>query len=169
MGRKIWQEHQHIVRSSSQTHTLRHGHKNTVLQVKWNGNGNWLVSASRDQLVKLFELRMMREMQTFRGHKKEVTALAWHPFHEDLLVSGGFDGSIIYWLVGSDDPQAEMIGHESSVWDLAWHPVGHILCSGSNDHTTKFWCRNRPGDMTKDKFITTKPDATNEDRTDISK
>jgi len=40
-----------------------------------------------------------------------------------------------------------MVGaHENSVWDLAWHPVGHILASGSNDHTTKFWCRQRPGD-----------------------
>lgn len=25
-------------------------------------------------------------------------------------------------------------------------------CSGSNDHTTKFWCRNRPGDTIRDKF-----------------
>ncbi|KAH9319745.1 hypothetical protein KI387_021514, partial [Taxus chinensis] len=41
--------------------------------------------------------------------------------------------------------------HESAVWDLAWHPMGHILCSGSNDHTTKFWCRNRPGDTGRDK------------------
>lgn len=42
--------------------------------------------------------------------------------------------------------------HESSVWSLAWHPLGHILCSGSNDHTTKFWCRNRPGDDLSDKY-----------------
>ncbi len=26
--------------------------------------------------------------------------------------------------------------HEMMVWSLAWHPMGHILCSGSNDHTT---------------------------------
>lgn len=25
-------------------------------------------------------------------------------------------------------------------------------CSGSNDHTTRFWCRNRPGDTARDKF-----------------
>jgi polyadenylation factor subunit 2 len=80
--------------------------------VKWNQNGNWLLSASRDQLVKLFDLRMMKEIQTFRGHNKEVTgkptklsnnflkAVAWHPFHEDFFVSGGFDGALIYWRVG---------------------------------------------------------------------
>jgi len=42
--------------------------------------------------------------------------------------------------------------HESIVWTLAWHPCGHILCSGSNDHTVKFWTRNRPGDQMRDKY-----------------
>lgn len=36
--------------------------------------------------------------------------------------------------------------HESNVWALAYHPMGHILCTGSNDHTTRFWCRDRPGE-----------------------
>lgn len=42
--------------------------------------------------------------------------------------------------------------HDSIVWTLAWHPLGHILCSGSNDHTSKFWTRNRPGDLMRDKY-----------------
>lgn len=42
--------------------------------------------------------------------------------------------------------------HDSIVWTLAWHPLGHILCSGSNDHTIKFWTRNRPGDQMRDKY-----------------
>merc|ERR1712223_1376788 len=40
----------------------------------------------------------------------------------------------------------------SIVWCLAWHPVGHILTTGSNDHTVKFWSRNRPGDSMRDKY-----------------
>lgn len=80
--------------------TFSHGHKNTVLQAKWNKNGNWLLTASRDQLLKLFDIRMMREFQTFKSHKREVTAAAWHPFDENLFVSGGFDGVLLYWVVG---------------------------------------------------------------------
>jgi len=64
----------------------------------------------------------------------------------------------------------EQGAHEACIWSLAWHPLGtlnftrftcftgtkvqiltlryarasgHILCSGSNDHSCKFWCRNR--------------------------
>lgn len=29
---------------------------------------------------------------------------------------------------------------------LSFHPLGHLLVSGSNDHTTRFWARERPGD-----------------------
>ena len=44
-----------------------------MIQIKWNQNGNWLLTASRDHLLKLFDIRMMKELQTFRGHKREAT------------------------------------------------------------------------------------------------
>jgi polyadenylation factor subunit 2 len=33
-------------------------------------------------------------------------------------------------LAGMDD------AHEGMIWDMSWHPLGHMLVSGSNDHTT---------------------------------
>lgn len=131
-----------------------HAHKSTVMDVKWNENGNWLVTASRDHLLKLFDLRnLSQEVQTFRGHKKEAFSVAWHPSHEGLFCSGGSDGSILFWNVGTDKEVGGIEqAHDSIVWSLAWHPLGHILCSGSNDHTSKFWTRNRPGDQMRDKY-----------------
>lgn len=124
------------------------------MEVKWNRNGNWLLTASRDHLLKLFDIRKMnQEMQTFRGHKKEACSLAWHPIHETLFASGGSDGAVMFWMVGADKEVGAMENaHDSCVWSLAWHPLGHILCSGSNDHTSKFWTRNRPGDRMRDKY-----------------
>lgn len=43
------------------------------MAVEWNKNGNWLLTGSRDHLIKLYDIRIMKEIQTFRGHKKEVT------------------------------------------------------------------------------------------------
>ncbi|KAJ8913542.1 hypothetical protein NQ315_017093 [Exocentrus adspersus] len=131
-----------------------HAHKSTVMDLKWNENGNWLITASRDHLLKLFDLRnLSQEVQTFRGHKKEASSVAWHPVHEGLFSSGGSDGAIMFWHVGADkEVGAIEQAHDSIVWTLAWHPLGHILCSGSNDHTSKFWTRNRPGDQMRDKY-----------------
>ena len=76
------------------------------------------------------------------------TAVAWHPIHTNLLSSGGSDGSILHWAIDSPTPipiDTVEFAHESNVWSLAYHPFGHVLASASNDHTTRFWSRNRPG------------------------
>lgn len=133
--------------------TTLHGHKKTVVKVKWNSNGNWLLSGSQDQLIKIYDIRMMKEFQVFRGHRRDVTSLEWHPQHKDFFVSGAYDGAIYYWVVGQTDPVASVpCAHQSSVWDLDWHPMGHILATSSNDHATKFWTRQRPGDQMNDKY-----------------
>lgn len=142
------------------------------------------------------------------------TAVAWHPIHEGLFVSGGSDGAVMFWNMGlvyilldhlqSRDqcknniflqssciiPRKNFLickdlankssgfdcqlsltyryswylryqclkypcstvcvllysldrevgsmeeAHEGMVWSLAWHPMGHILATGSNDHST---------------------------------
>lgn len=96
------------------------------MDLKWNENGNWLITASRDHLLKLFDLRNLREeVQVFRGHKKEASAVSWHPIHEGLFSSGGSDGSILFWNVGTDKEVGAIdTAHDSIVWTLAWHPLG---------------------------------------------
>ena len=42
---KLWDP-----RSGTPLNTL-HGHKNGVLSVKWNPNGNWLVTTAKDQVI----------------------------------------------------------------------------------------------------------------------
>jgi polyadenylation factor subunit 2 len=85
--------------------------------------------------------------------------VTWHPFHP-LLVSGGSEGSIMHWDLTATEtsgasgqtttaPRATLAeAHDSNVWSLAFHPLGHLLVSASNDHTTRFWSRERPGDQT---------------------
>ncbi|CAH0521856.1 unnamed protein product [Peronospora belbahrii] len=144
---KIWDP-----KSGNSLNTL-HGHKNTVFKVAWNQNGNWLLTASRDQLIKIYDIRMLKEFATLKGHAREVTSIAWHPWYERLFVSGSYDGSLMYWEVGKENALASIPqAHDTAVWDIQWHPVGHVVATGSNDHSTKFWCRNRPGDPMDDKY-----------------
>eukprot|EP01100_Stratorugosa_tubuloviscum_P010251 TRINITY_DN437_c0_g1_i1.p1 TRINITY_DN437_c0_g1~~TRINITY_DN437_c0_g1_i1.p1 ORF type:complete len:419 (-),score=169.64 TRINITY_DN437_c0_g1_i1:65-1321(-) len=125
-------------------------HMDIVTRVKFNFNGNWVLSASKDRKIKLFDLRMLKEkeIQVFSGHSDEVTTIAWHPQHEKLFASGGADGKIAYWLADTNEPIADVPdAHETNICDLAWHPLGHILCSGGKANKTKFWSRSRPSEQ----------------------
>ena len=84
-----------------------------------------------------------------------VEAVTWHPTHP-IVVSGGSEGAILHWDLNTPEPtfgqppsppRANLDqAHDSNVWSLTFHPLGHLLVSGSNDHTTRFWSRERPGD-----------------------
>ena len=106
-----------------------HGHRNVINDVRWNRNGHWLLSAGKDQVIRMHDLRMLsastsmagssgitgdatKEVACFRGHRKEVVSLAWHPVHESLLASGSADGAILFWL--ADDACVGMSGHGAS-------------------------------------------------------
>lgn len=53
---------------------VSHAHKATVQCVSWNRNGNWLLTAARDTLIKVFDIRNMKEIHTLKGHKKDVNS-----------------------------------------------------------------------------------------------
>ncbi|KAJ2501800.1 WD repeat-containing protein 33, partial [Coemansia sp. RSA 2052] len=131
-------------------------HNNSITELQWNRNGNWLLSGGSDHCVKLFDIRKFKEEIHSYATRREVHSVAWHPVHETLFASGGSqcdnkrsatDGSIQFWMTDDLKLKGEVDGaHTSQIWSLAWHPMGHVLASGSNDHTTKFWCRPRPAE-----------------------
>ncbi|CZT06824.1 related to polyadenylation factor I subunit 2 [Rhynchosporium graminicola] len=159
---------------TSRVLTTLHGHKNTLTKTLFERvRGDCLATSARDQIARVFDLRMMRDIVLLKGHEKEISTLAWHPFHSNMISTGGGDGAIHHYLL--DEPNnpsgavptlapwdstspstavAQTINpahkvkhaHEFPIWSMDWHPLGHILASGSNDRTTKFWTRARPGD-----------------------
>ena len=139
---KLWD-----ARAGASVGTL-HGHKATITATRFNAiNGNWILTASRDQTCKLFDVRMQAEIATFVGHGSDITQVAWHPLQEDVFVSGGHDGSMCFWLAGSDSYVEKVPGvHDGTIYTFGWNPAGHLLVSGGGDAATKFWCRGRPGD-----------------------
>lgn len=66
-------------------------------------------------------------------------------------------GDLILWFLFFSN-EREIGGmesaHDSFIWNLSWHPLGHVLVSCSSDHTSKFWCRNRPGEEMRDRYNT---------------
>ena len=67
--------------------------------LNWNKNGNFLC-AGNGNLVKIFDIRKMAEVEVLKGHNNVINSIKWHPVHESLLLSGCYDGSMAYWMMG---------------------------------------------------------------------
>lgn len=125
--------------------TTFHYHKNTILSMKFYRD-NYLLSGGKDQVVKMLDLRTMKEMFTYKNNK-DVTTINTHPFNH-LFVTGNNEGNIYFWDFLNENPIAVSDEkHENTIWSLDFHPAGHVLASASADFTIKFWLRKRPEDF----------------------
>ncbi|RNF07797.1 WD-40 repeat protein [Trypanosoma conorhini] len=141
------------------------GHAQSVNCVRWNPNGTTLLSASKDCTVKLWDIRMVQEIASYEAHSKSVERVEWHPQVQDLFVSAGADGNLMYWLVDAYEVSQGQGGflhiiHETAAVEsahdrfrdvanpvnaIAWDPLGNLLASCSTE--VKYWHRNKPGAM----------------------
>ena len=71
----------HLLIPNSTNFASRHQHKNTIQALSWSPNGNLVASASRDQTVRVFDIRAMKEFRILKGHKKEVCCMINHSLH----------------------------------------------------------------------------------------
>src|ERR1700760_2578966 len=94
---------------SSRCLTTLNSSKNQVSRTIFEkSDGTLLATTGRDQIIRIFDLRMMREVFLLRGHETEVTALVWHPLHKNLISSGGHAGAIHHYLLDEQNQPPEV-------------------------------------------------------------
>jgi len=125
-----------------------YAHKKHIVSCGWSCGGNLFATGSKDSTVKIFDIRALgRTVSTFRGHSSEVRVMQWHPQHDNLLLSGDYNGQLAYWVVGESSSAHTRIenAHRNSLNMICYHPIGHIVSTASFDGSVKFWCREPPG------------------------
>ena len=75
------------------------------------------------ELWQVWDLRMLKELGSYRGHVRDVMCAAWHPVHEELFSSGSQDGTLMYWLLSRSAPQVR-----GQRWPIR-HPGAAPVCS----------------------------------------
>jgi len=126
------------------------GHKAMINDIVFTPDGRFLVSASNDKLIRVWDIETGKTVRTLRGqieegHKGKIYAMALSPDGQ-WLAAGGF-------LAGNDDNQyairlydfhtgnivALFKGHTNVVLSLAFSPDAHYLVSGSADFNAILW------------------------------
>jgi len=101
-------------------------------------DGKWIVSASSDKTLKIWDGVSGRELHTLTGHTDKVRACAIN--HDgSYIVSASDDKTLKIWDAATGAEQATLAGHTKEDNACAISPDGAFIVSASDDTTLKIW------------------------------
>jgi WD40 repeat protein len=132
-------EQEWLIRNPLTTNLLKtlRGHKKTVYSIDFSPDRKILVSGSRDNTIKLWDVKTGQEINTLTGHGNSVFSVAINP-QGDILASGSKDRTIKLWNLQTNQV-IRTWRHKDGVKTVVFSHDGRILASGSYDGTIKLW------------------------------
>ncbi|KAG0199770.1 ubiquitin-protein transferase activating protein [Mortierella sp. GBA30] len=96
-------------------------HTNEVCGLKWRSDGQQLASGGNDNLVNIWDPRSTVPKFTKTNHTAAVKALAWCPWQNNLLASGGgtYDKQIHFWNTHTG-ARTQSLNTGSQVTSIVW-------------------------------------------------
>ncbi|MEM9271708.1 MAG: hypothetical protein AAGA80_01920 [Cyanobacteria bacterium P01_F01_bin.143] len=114
------------------------GHQDAVWSVAISSDGKSIVSGSKDNTVKLWDIANQSEVHPFTGHQDAVWSVAISSDGK-YLVSGSWDNTVKLWDIDNKSLVHTFSGHQGAVWSVAISSDGKSIVSGSDDKTIKLW------------------------------
>ncbi|KAL4072497.1 coatomer WD associated region-domain-containing protein [Scleroderma yunnanense] len=134
-----------------------HGHLDYVRTVQFHHEMPWILSASDDQTIRIWNSTSRNCIAILTGHSHYVMSAQFHP-KEDLIVSTSMDQTVRVWDIsglrkntpGSGPNNFETFdtfstvkyvleGHDRGVNFASFHPSLPLIVSAADDRTIKIW------------------------------
>lgn len=117
-----------------------------VTAVTFNDTAEQIISSGIDNVIKLWDLRKNRIVNTLQGHTDTVTGLSLSPDGSHVL-SNSMDNSLRMWDVRPYVPGERCVkvfqGHqhnfEKNLLRCAWSKDGDLVAAGSGDRFVYIW------------------------------
>lgn len=145
------------------------GHLDYIRTVQFHHEYPWILSASDDQTIRIWNWQSRTCVAVLTGHNHYVMCAQFHP-KEDLIVSASLDQTVRVWdisglrkknlpgmgfghsseeglripqndIFGNADAIVKFVleGHDRGVNWAAFHPTAPLIVSGADDRHIKLW------------------------------
>ncbi|KAI0943609.1 hypothetical protein AcW1_002733 [Taiwanofungus camphoratus] len=108
------------------------GHTGGVLDLRIDAK--WIVSCSKDALIRVWDRKTLGLHCTFRGHEGPVNAVG---LQDNKVVSASGDGKMMLWDIQSGERLRTFEGHDRGLACIEFKD--DLIVSGSNDCKIKVW------------------------------
>ena len=117
------------------------GHKDTITGMKLSHDGNYLLSNSIDETLRIWDLKVLPSNETRQSKllfgvahnfERNLLRCSWS-IDDNYVSAGSADKLLKVWRVEDEKLIITMDGHEGSINDIDFHPKQNILVSASTD------------------------------------
>uniref|UniRef100_A0A7S4C459 Uncharacterized protein n=1 Tax=Chrysotila carterae TaxID=13221 RepID=A0A7S4C459_CHRCT len=106
------------------------GHSSDVCAARFHPNDGYVLSASHDGTLRLWDVCSAACVRLLRGHTAAVRDVAVHP-EGAYAASASEDGTVLLWHLASGRAQSTLAAHDGPVTRVAFSSNGRLLASAS--------------------------------------
>jgi WD40 repeat protein len=114
------------------------GHEDGVNAVALTSDNKYIVSASKDHALRIWDLDTGEAIRTLRGHDGSVNSIALTS-DDQYIVSCSSDATVRIWDFDTGEIIRILQGHEGSVNSIALTSDDQYIVSASSDSTIRIW------------------------------
>ncbi|KAG6977231.1 hypothetical protein JG688_00000583 [Phytophthora aleatoria] len=112
-------------------------HNGPVFATRWSKTSLFLLSASFDKTVVVWDATTETKKQQLELHDDPILDASWKD--DATFATCSSDMSICVARVGETKADVVLRGHKDAINSVKWDPAGRYLASCSDDYTVKIW------------------------------
>ncbi|KAI9996606.1 hypothetical protein PInf_014338 [Phytophthora infestans] len=112
-------------------------HNGPVFATRWSKTSLFLLSASFDKTVVVWDATTETKKQQLKLHDDPILDASWKD--DSTFATCSSDMSICVARVGETKADVVLRGHKDAINSVKWDPAGRFLASCSDDYTVKIW------------------------------
>jgi eukaryotic-like serine/threonine-protein kinase len=113
-------------------------HLQGITSASFNSDGNWIVTSSEDQTVRVWDARTRREITTPLTHPHSVSQAKFSPDGK-WVITACDDGAARIWNINTSEQAMPLLRQGSAVTKACFSPDGSYALTAGIDGSVRLW------------------------------